>query len=410
MPLQRADNSFDSNDSKMVRSVEHDNFQGSGKFAEVFESASSEYNKMEKNDIEKKSKPAVKRSKNSDKQLEQKNGKLISLRKIRPNQLKSELKKTKKTKKNEKIENPTGNISTKIEIIGVGNIKTEEILTDNYGDGVIINPEDKSAELSLIPNIVNFSAEFNEAGSPEKLKGSGLLKSVSDRNKNSIDRKNTIKKDSGTSKGKISVLDLRHSEVKNSKARQAELTAENESQKFSIENSEQGNSEKTEEAKPIVIELTHIKDNFSSESKTLTTTSSSALMKQLEENINGKIVKQSSVILKDGGSGEIKLILKPEQLGSVRIRLSLTDKNITGQIIVDSSAVKDIFEQNLQNLERAFKENGFDTAALNVSVGGDQTGSSNKERESDISKQIELIDEIIPTMISESENLIDLVV
>ncbi len=156
--------------------------------------------------------------------------------------------------------------------------------------------------------------------------------------------------------------------------------------------------------------MTHIKDNFSSESKTLTTASSSALMKQLEENINGKIVKQSSIILKDGGSGEIKLILKPEKLGSVRIRLSLTDKNISGQIIVDSSAVKEIFEQNLQNLVRAFKENGFDTAALNVSVGGDHSGSGNREQEGNFSKQIELIDEIIPTMMSESENLIDLIV
>jgi len=159
-----------------------------------------------------------------------------------------------------------------------------------------------------------------------------------------------------------------------------------------------------------VVELTHLKDNFSSESKTMTTASSLALMKQLEENVNSKIVKQSSIILKDGDSGEIKLILKPEQLGSVRIRLSLTDNKLAGQIIVDSSTVKDIFEQNLQNLEKAFRENGFDTAALNVSVGGDHSGSGRRESNSNITKQIDLIEEIIPTIITESENLVDLVV
>ncbi|MCK5153711.1 MAG: flagellar hook-length control protein FliK, partial [Spirochaetales bacterium] len=357
MPLQRVDNSFDSNDSKMVRSVETDNLQSKGKFNEVFETASSEYKKMKKSDVEEKLKPAVEKNEDSEKQLKHKNEKLISLRKVGTDNLKAGLKKSKNS------ESPEENISgilDKSETVKVESNIAEELLSDNYSETIVINPEavDKSIESSIIPNDANFSRENSETVVSVDLKDSVLLKTVSDEKKNSSGKKNTVKKGSKITKAKISVLDLRQTDIKNSRVKQTELNAEREGSKFSVVSSEQLNSDNNQESKPIVIELTHVKDNFSSESKTLTTASSSALMKQLEENVNSKIVKQSSVILKDGGSGEIKLILKPEQLGSVRIRLSLTDNRIAGQIIVDSSAVKEIFEQNLQNLERAFKENG----------------------------------------------------
>ncbi len=407
MPMQRVEQNFDTSNSMMDKSVESDNLQGTGKFTEVFKSASSEYNKMQKSDVEQKSKSDVKTDKRTDKesdtgsvetsikQLEQKNKKLISLRKVGSDNSKSEFKKTKNI---DSVKKNITDISKESDVFEIESFAALELPADI--NSVVLNPEAKSLE-SLIAS---------DAVISDNLKSSVLLKTVSDEKKNSVNKKNIIKKDSKTTKAKISVLDLRQVETKNSKIKQAELKAENDGQKMSVGSYEQLRSDNAEEAKPIVIELTHVKDNFSSESKTLTTASSSALMKQLEENVNSKIVKQSSIILKDGGSGEIKLILKPEQLGSVRIRLLLTDNKLAGQIIVDSAAVKEIFEQNLQNLEKSFRDNGFDTAALNVSVGGDRSGSGNRENNSDIAKQIELIEEIIPTIITESENLVDLVV
>ncbi|MCK5672570.1 MAG: flagellar hook-length control protein FliK [Spirochaetales bacterium] len=407
MPMQRVEQNFDTSNSMMDKSVESDNLQGTGKFTEVFKSASSEYNKMQKSDVEQKSKSDVKTDKRTDKesdtgsvetsikQLEQKNKKLISLRKVGSDNSKSEFKKTKNI---DSVKKNITDISKESDVFEIESFAALELPADI--NSVVLNPEAKSLESLIAPDAVI----------SDNLKSSVLLKTVSDEKKNSVNKKNIIKKDSKTTKAKISVLDLRQVETKNSKIKQAELKAENDGQKMSVGSSEQLRSDNAEEAKPIVIELTHVKDNFSSESKTLTTASSSALMKQLEENVNSKIVKQSSIILKDGGSGEIKLILKPEQLGSVRIRLLLTDNKLAGQIIVDSAAVKEIFEQNLQNLEKSFRDNGFDTAALNVSVGGDRSGSGNRENNSDIAKQIELIEEIIPTIITESENLVDLVV
>ncbi len=421
MPVQRVDNSFDTSNSMMVKSVESDNLQELGKFTEVFESASTEYKKMQKSDVEKKSKSVVVRDeekktsleseKDSFKQLEQKNEELISLGKIRYGNSSGKSKvEIKKTKKSESIKENITDITKEFNAVELESTVVQELHTDS--NPIVYNSEiaDKSTESFIVADAVNNLIEISGLVTPDKLKGSAVLKTVSNEKKSSADKRNVVKKDSKAGRKKLSILDLRQTEAKTANIKESGAAVERENQRITAGSFEQLQSDNAEDAKPIVVELTHLKDNFSSESKTLTTASSSSLMKQLEENINSKIVKQSSIILKDGGSGEIKLILKPEQLGSVRIRLTLTDNRIAGQIIVDSSAVKDIFEQNLQNLERAFKENGFDTAALNVSVGGDHSGSREREQDSDISKQIELIDENIPTMIRESENLIDLVV
>ncbi|MFO7731130.1 MAG: flagellar hook-length control protein FliK [Spirochaetia bacterium] len=102
------------------------------------------------------------------------------------------------------------------------------------------------------------------------------------------------------------------------------------------------------------------------------------LMQQLQDHLNKDIVKRSSILLRENGSGEIKLDLKPDNLGQVRIRITMENNNIAGKIFVENSNVKEAFDQNMQQLYRAFKEHGFENAALNVSV-GDQ-GSEQHER------------------------------
>jgi len=101
-------------------------------------------------------------------------------------------------------------------------------------------------------------------------------------------------------------------------------------------------------------------------------------MQQLQDHLNKDIVKRSSILIRENGSGEIKLDLKPDNLGQVRIRITMENNNIAGKIFVENSNVKEAFDQNMQQLYRAFKEHGFENAALNVSV-GDQ-GSEQHER------------------------------
>jgi hypothetical protein len=80
------------------------------------------------------------------------------------------------------------------------------------------------------------------------------------------------------------------------------------------------------------------------------------------------IVKQSGIILRDHGQGEIRLVLKPEFLGRVRIRLNLDENHIVGRILVENRNVEDMLKDNLADLVRAFQEQGFGSARLEVAV------------------------------------------
>jgi flagellar hook-length control protein FliK len=105
----------------------------------------------------------------------------------------------------------------------------------------------------------------------------------------------------------------------------------------------------------------------------------SNLLKFLKGSANGEIVKQAGIILKNNNSGEIRLVLKPEKLGNVRIKLNLQDNNIVGKIIVENINVKEVFEHNLESLHRAFRQEGFQSSGLEVSVGGGEQKGEGKE-------------------------------
>jgi flagellar hook-length control protein FliK len=102
------------------------------------------------------------------------------------------------------------------------------------------------------------------------------------------------------------------------------------------------------------------------------------LAERLQDSYNGQIVQHSAIVLRDGGSGLIRLNLKPETLGNVKVHLDLADNSITGTIVVESEAAKDIFTANLEHLSKSFVDSGFDSATLNVTVdnGSAQQGES----------------------------------
>ncbi len=102
---------------------------------------------------------------------------------------------------------------------------------------------------------------------------------------------------------------------------------------------------------------------------------------RLADAVKSEMVKHSGIILKNGGSGEIHLVLKPESLGSVRVRLNLEDNHIGGRIIVDNNTVKEIIRQHLGDLETALQEKGYESAGLNVFVAGEHKESSDAEKD-----------------------------
>ncbi len=141
----------------------------------------------------------------------------------------------------------------------------------------------------------------------------------------------------------------------------------------------------------------------------------SELLRQLKESGNRQIAKHTGIILKDNNSGEIKLVLKPENLGNVRIRLQLNENSITGKVLVENQMVRAAFEQNLEALYKAFKESGFESASLDVQVGGEAGHGKGKNEGGEpgyATKKIKFLEEQIPLTKAGNfaDTIIDLVV
>ena len=91
------------------------------------------------------------------------------------------------------------------------------------------------------------------------------------------------------------------------------------------------------------------------------------LSQQIQQNAP-EFAKAGTIILKDQNSGSINMVLRPESLGNVKISLQLTDKNISGHIIVQSKEAMEAFKENLDLLRHSFQENGFENAQLSLSL------------------------------------------
>jgi hypothetical protein len=102
------------------------------------------------------------------------------------------------------------------------------------------------------------------------------------------------------------------------------------------------------------------------------------LARELHENLNGDIVRHASMVLRDNGQGTIRLSLKPESLGNVKIRLEMAENKITGHIVVESEEALRAFEREVHSLEQAFRDSGFDGAELDMSLAQDGGGADRR--------------------------------
>jgi hypothetical protein len=93
-----------------------------------------------------------------------------------------------------------------------------------------------------------------------------------------------------------------------------------------------------------------------------------AFRQQMKGQLGSDIVRQARFVLRGQNSGEISLILKPENLGRVRIRMNLEDKSIDGRIFVENETVKEAFSQALDDLREAFLDQGFEDLNLDISL------------------------------------------
>lgn len=119
-------------------------------------------------------------------------------------------------------------------------------------------------------------------------------------------------------------------------------------------------------------------DGIVNQATTQKTDFSSMLSSEIQNNAY-EFVKAGSMVLKDNKSGTINLILHPDELGSVKIQLELSDKLIAGKIVVATKEAYEAFNSSLNSLKEAFNASGFESSNFDLSWSGQESSSNQDE-------------------------------
>jgi flagellar hook-length control protein FliK len=196
----------------------------------------------------------------------------------------------------------------------------------------------------------------------------------------SVDRK----KERNSSDPKVTVLDLRRSsETRNGAAPKTDSMTEDLGKDPVREAKSQGSETGRENYRELTLEARGSGETNGSRTAGNTDATSgrgqdfrSIMAERMRDAWNGEIVQNAHIVLRDGDTGIIRLRLKPESLGNVKIELNLSENNISGRIVVESDEAKSAFERNMNDLADAFRQGGFDSARLEVAVGGSSGGGA----------------------------------
>ena len=101
--------------------------------------------------------------------------------------------------------------------------------------------------------------------------------------------------------------------------------------------------------------------------QTLPTEATDSLFKAREARVMNQIVERARILTLPNQT-HARIALKPPSLGSVDIKIVMHDNHATAAIVVESAAVKQTVEQNIDQLRAALGQHGISIEEMNVSV------------------------------------------
>lgn len=88
-------------------------------------------------------------------------------------------------------------------------------------------------------------------------------------------------------------------------------------------------------------------------------------------------IKDRLIIKVNNDNHQAKITLKPKELGDVTIRLLMKDGNLLGKISVENHEIKNLLDNNLNQLKDNLVSKGVNVEGFSVSVGQDSNFSNN---------------------------------